>query len=256
VRDGEGEVRRSGDEYDWIHAAARSARDELAAWFATTRAICRAPARFGRAWAIGEANALNPLAFLATSAALIGIAIQAGEALTGDADDNSLLTTLWHWLQPYALFALFGLFAHLLLRRKRARSSVAMALYAGAGPATLCGLFCILLVTILRVAVLPPTDNLLEAVPPWLRVLLLALMWSVLIWFWISLTMALAGLHGVPYWRSALAVLWAQLVLAVVVEILVNRKIITPANPFLPIVQLGIHRSQAGHWRPFVHVAY
>ena len=256
VGEREGELTRRGDDHDWMRAATRAALAEVAAWAMTLRAVCRSPARFGRAWAMGEATALNPLAFLATSAALLGIVLQACDALTGGTDDNSLLTNILHWLEPYALFALFGLFAHLSLRRKRARSSVAMALYAGAGPATMCGLASILLVTVLRLAVHQPTGNLFAAVAPWVRVLLLALVWSILIWFWLSLTLALAGLHGVPYWRSALSVLAAQVMLAILVELLVSLRIVNAANPFLPVMLIGVHRNAAGYWRPFYHFAY
>jgi hypothetical protein len=256
MREREVEVRRSGDDHDWPSAALRSALDELAAWVATMRAVSRAPWRFGCSWASGDATALNPLAFLATSAAFIGIELQAAGALTGDADDSSLITNILHWLEPYALFALFGLFAHPFLRRKRVRSSVAMALYAGAGPATLCALVAIILVTALRLALHQPTGNLFAAVPAWGRLPLLALTWSVLIWFWISLTMALAGLHGVPHWRSALAVLGAQVLLAIGLQILLSRGVTNPANPFLPVVLLGLHRNGAGHWRPSLHIAY
>jgi hypothetical protein len=255
VREREAEARRSGDEHDWVRAASRSARDELAAWLATMGAVCRTPARFGRAWANGEASALNPLAFLATSAALIGIVSQLSDALTA-AGDDSLLTNIWRWLQPYALFAVFGLFAHLFLRRKRARSSVAMALYAGAGPATLYGLVVMVLVTVLRVALHRPTGSLIDAVPPWVRPLLMGFIWSVLIWFWIYLTLALAGLHGVPYWRSALAVLGAQIALAITVWPLISHGILSAANPFLPVLVLGIHQNGAGDWRPFYGFVY
>lgn len=54
------------------------------------------------------------------------------------------------------------------------------------------------------------------------------------------LTMALAGLHGVSWWRSALAVLGAQVLLAISVQLLL----------------LGLHQDGAGHWRPLLHVAY
>jgi hypothetical protein len=255
MREREVTVRRSGDDHDWLRSALRSALDELAAWGATMRAVSRAPGRFGRAWASGDATALNPLAFLATSAAFVGIEIQVADALTGDKDEGSLSINILHWLEPYALFALFGLFSHVFLHRKRMRSSVAMALYAGAGPATLCGLVLILLATALRLAFHPPTENLFAAVPPWLYKLLLVIMYSVLIWFWIGLTMALAGLHGVPWWRSALAVLGAQVLLAISVQLLVGWGM-RPANPFLPVVLLGLHRNAAGDWRPLLHVAY
>ena len=126
---------------------------------------------------MGYTTALNPLAFLATSAALLGVVLQACDALIGGADDNSLVMNILHWLEPYALFALFGLFAHLSLRRKRARSSVAMALYAGAGPATMCGPVSILLVTALRLEMHQPTGSLFATVAPWMRLLLARAAW-------------------------------------------------------------------------------
>jgi hypothetical protein len=48
----------------------------------------------------------------------------------------------------------------------------------------------------------------------------------------------------------------AQVVLSIAVEILVSRKVISPANPFLPILRLGFHRNEAGHWRPTFGISY
>jgi hypothetical protein len=259
MNDGEGRRFNSGDDHDWIRAAAVASLNELAAWAGTLRAVCRRPSRIGRQWGSGEAATLNPLAFLATSAALLGLVVQGCYALVGDSGSQSVLADVLHWLQPYALFALFGLLAHLPLRRKRARSSVAMALYAGAGPATVCGFIGVLVATAVRLLAHDPTGNLIEgpsAVSPSLQQLLNVLTWAVLVWFWLSLTAALAGLHGVRYWRSALAVLSAQVALSLALGLVLRHRLADAGSPFLPTLLLGFTRQGSGHWAAFYALTY
>ncbi len=131
---------------DWIRDAAARAVEEVRLYARTALRFTLRPGRFARAWASGEQAALNPLAMLATAAGLVGGANNLlGRLLEhGGGDGDSLLMDVLAAGAPFAHYALLGLVCHLLLRlagsRRRLRDSLALALFAGAGPAALANL--------------------------------------------------------------------------------------------------------------------
>lgn len=246
-----------GDEHDWVAAAFELARDEARRYLRTLARFCVAPHRFGREWAAGSADALNPFGFLATSAALLGLVMHVWISLLGQ-EDETLGGELYENLRPYVLFALFGLLAHPLLRQKRLRSSMAMALYAGAGPATLSGLALLIVTFVIRCALHQESNH--SVVLPhlsWTRWALLQTMMLVpLAWFWTSLIAALAGLHGLPRRRSALAVAAAQLVLAVAAGELMRHGLGGTGGAFIPSVLVTFSPLADGLPLPHLRLSY
>jgi hypothetical protein len=120
---------------DWIREAWRVTVADLRAFVRTAATFVAHPRRFAAGWAAGRERALNPLAFLATSAAVLGGA----QALFGLDHGGSIAYTLLALIAPYAHFAFLGLVAHLCLRvlgsHQRLRASLGIALYVGGGPA-------------------------------------------------------------------------------------------------------------------------
>jgi hypothetical protein len=249
---GHGE-RLIGDDEDWIAVAVALARDEARRYLGTLWRVCTAPGRFGAAWAHGRADALHPLGFLASSAALLGLVVHVCGAVLG-ADGDSLLVEIANGLWPYLLFAAFGVIAHPLLRRKRLRSSVAMALYAGAGPATVCAIAFMLLTTAAKRALHVAADAPLVPRHP-TRVVQLAsaavMLGVPLASFWYGLVASLARLHGRSRLRAALAVAAAQLVVALLAGASLAHGV-RAGGVFLPSLALWLRRDAHGVPVPYL----
>ena len=127
---------------DWVADAVRAFVRETSLFCRTAIGFSRHPGRFITAWAAGEQHALNPLGFLATSAAILGTARVLALMAMGDQDSpDSLWIQLLDALGPFAHYLAIGLLCHVVLRllrvpiKRRATDSAAAALYAGGGPA-------------------------------------------------------------------------------------------------------------------------
>jgi hypothetical protein len=127
---------------DWVRAAVRSSIDELRRFFATAWAFMRQPRRFAREWTAGVGRPLNPLAFFATTLAIVGpirlLATWLGLPAPGTATTesrNQLLGSVVDSVTPFLHYVGVGAFVHGLLRifgtRRPLRDTVAMAFYAG-----------------------------------------------------------------------------------------------------------------------------
>lgn len=126
----------------WIHAAVSAAWRELRGYAGTTWAMIRRPGEFSVGWWRGQIEAPNPLAMLATGAALTAASRQAAAAVFGIERADTLLVAVLSALGPYVHYVLIGLLCHgplRLLGKRKARlgDTIAMALYAGAGPAAI-----------------------------------------------------------------------------------------------------------------------
>jgi len=202
-----------GESPRWPRAAIANAWGELRVFFATARAFTLHPVRFATAFTDGRQQAMNPLAFLATSAGLLGGLRLLLRAATGAADASpSLLSQILEALAPYLHYAALGCVAHLIFRatgsRRPLRDSLAMALFAGGGPATLADVFTVLTATAFDLAH-PP----LPGVPPaaaqgiWL-LLLIAMPTLTFSVFSAALASSLAAGHRArQWWRTSLAIL-------------------------------------------------
>src|SRR5438132_9210100 len=127
---------------DWIAEAIRNAKGELALFARTAIGFSLHPGRFAAGWVAGKERALNPLAFLATSAALLtGLRAVLAATYKVNAPDAGLVGQVADVLGPYAHYALLGVIAHGVFRltgsTARLRDSLAVALFAGGGPAAI-----------------------------------------------------------------------------------------------------------------------
>jgi hypothetical protein len=205
---------------DWIRGALVSALDELRAFARTLWGISARPTSFIRAWCEGGERALNPLAFAATSAAIVALATTVlGWLGYGSGGEGGFLSDVVHQTGPFVQYTVVGLLAHPPLAfakpRRRLRDTVAVALYAG-GPA-LCG-YVVLYVALAALWLLhgrPPVANGLSTMlGPWGRRVVLAGGYSVIALFVRSLWLGLAGLYGGRRGPTAAATAFAVIALA------------------------------------------
>jgi hypothetical protein len=184
----------------WLHNAAAAAWREATDYARTTGVLARAPYRFAQEWWTGARAAMNPLAMLATGATLVTGARQLALAVLGVQRPDSVIALVLSALGPYVHYVVFGLIFHAILRpgapqRARLGDSVAISLFAGAGPAALAeaaGWLAIALVPALR------SGGAIGVI--------LGVAFSV---FCYAFASAMAGLHGVRWWRLAIAILIA-----------------------------------------------
>ena len=133
------------DTPDWVREAVLRTWDEARLFAQTALRFTTRPGRFAREWATGAQTALNPLAMLATAAGMVGSANNLLSRVSGTASGgDSLVGDVLAAGAPFLHYTLLGLGCHAVLRlfgsQRRVRDSVAMALFAGAGPAALVNL--------------------------------------------------------------------------------------------------------------------
>jgi hypothetical protein len=133
---------------NWIADAMKQLWYELLVYGHTVFGITFRPRRFMLAWMRGETRAMNPLGFLAATLAALGFCdglfAFVGTATTGTGSRPNLFYDVAEWAAPFLYYILLGLFVFLVLRLfrsgARALDALAVALYAGGGPAALGGL--------------------------------------------------------------------------------------------------------------------
>jgi hypothetical protein len=124
---------------DWIRAAVRSAAGELRSFAATGWAFVRRPRFFGETWARNSVLRLNPLAFMATSLAIVsaaGVVMSHFAKRQASSESGALWPIVRDALMPYAHYIGVGLCAQAILwllgGRRPFRDAAAVAVYAGA----------------------------------------------------------------------------------------------------------------------------
>ncbi len=195
---------------DWIRESWRAFVADAAAYVRTSIAIVRRPRNFAAAWAAGRERALNPLAFLATSAALLG----AAQVLVGYEGGGNLLSAVLGLVAPYAHFAWLGVLAHAALRalgsRQPLRASLAASLYVGGAPALVFTVAFYVLSGVLVTATHTQMFDTASAALP--RAAHIAVAISVYVGFAVVMTYlgaALVGAHDVPPWKGLVAIVVA-----------------------------------------------
>jgi hypothetical protein len=126
----------------WFRDGLASSWREVKSYFATVWAFVRRPAAFIDLWWQGRQAAMNPIAMLATGAAIVAATRQLAGAVVGIAHPESLADAALSALGPYLHYVVLGLVMHVLLlpfarRKVTSMDSVAAVLFAGAGPAAL-----------------------------------------------------------------------------------------------------------------------
>lgn len=127
----------------WLRDGFAAMWHEVRSYLGTSWELVRAPARFAGAWYEGTGSALNPLAMLATGATMLAAIRQLALTILGVPRPDSLISAIASALGPYAHYVAIGILCHLAVaiggrgRDVRVADTVAMALYAGAGPAAI-----------------------------------------------------------------------------------------------------------------------
>ena len=125
----------------WLRDGFGATWHEVRSYLETTWALVRRPSKFATEWFEGTRTAMNPLAMLATGATLVAATRQLGATVLDLPHPDSLITAIASALGPYAHYVLLGLLFHLTMvpcardRSIRVTDTVALSLYAGAGPA-------------------------------------------------------------------------------------------------------------------------
>ena len=249
---------------DWLSDSLRVAWGELRLYLRTLLLISLRPRQFGASWVAGAGAAervMNPLGFLATTVVILGLAQQLVIRLMygPDADEDSpLWFTCVKQIGPYAYYALLGSLIHGVLRLsgpiRRLRSSVAQALYVGAGPASLATLLTLAYFFTLRLLVGAKFgEEILSKVSPALRIGGLLLLLFTFLAFVIPLTKALGGVHQRRGWRLIGSVLFALGIAGLGSGYLRLQLGFQPSlGSYLPELVLWLRRTQGGTLLPFV----
>jgi hypothetical protein len=201
----------------WIREAIALGREEVTRFIGTMVGFMRRPGRFSADWYAGRQRALNPLGFVASALAISGFV----GLLTPDngADDKStLLTELAAASLPYVYYAAVGIVSHPLLRlfgsQRRLSASIGVALFAGGGPGLIATLSTELAYS-LRTWIFGYRPQMFRGLPLWAAVVVELLVCVPLVSFFVTLMLAMAGLHALPRWRAVAAVTLSLLILAV-----------------------------------------
>ena len=197
----------------WLERAIAQSLDEMRLYLRTFSGVSLRPSRFAEAWASGELEAAGPLAFMATSAAIGGVAWSLFERYVGLTASHSLLREIGDALAPYAYYSAVGLLCHGLLRLfgplRRWTTSLGIALFAGGAMPLLAYLTSLGLIALSahfgRAQVGASQAGVSE---PWL--LLPGLV--PLVWFFVSLARGLSGAHRAKGWKGAVVMLVPALI--------------------------------------------
>jgi hypothetical protein len=186
--------------------------DEVVLFVSTAVGFLVGPARFADDWANGRRRAMNPLGFLATSAAvLVPVRHYCLRRFGIMSEDGSFAWQIYESLQPFLLFIGLGIFCHPVMRlagsKRRLRSTLAVSLYTGGGPATGVELFgnwplVALLHRTMGKTLLTSAD--LHSPAAW--AFTVAFLGAFLVYL-VTFARALQGLHQLRWWWAALALL-------------------------------------------------
>jgi hypothetical protein len=201
---------------DWIRAAILQTLQEAQRYLETVWRFTTRPGRFAREWAEGGLVALNPLGMLATSAGLVGTVQNLLQRFVNKAgEDESLLHSIASAGAPFVHYLFLGCVCHVLMGpRRKLRDSLALALFAGAGPAVWTEIASYFAGVLLWVGAGKPRvaeGGLMRALPHGMSNALAALAVCGLCAFGVSFALAMAGLHRASLGRVAFSLVVALL---------------------------------------------
>jgi hypothetical protein len=194
-------------EPQWLGEALR----RVAPYLRTLVGFSFAPARSARRWRVDEGTAMNPVAFMATSAILMDSAQRVLDDVFHNDVKRSFAAELHHALGPYLYYAGMGLLCHAALRLFRVRgpwtNSVGIALLCGAGIPSVATLLCRGSLVLFKYAFgltgrLEDLD--LDRLPGPARLAFLSLAMLSYGWFLVVVGRAFVGLWKLPAWAGAL----------------------------------------------------
>jgi hypothetical protein len=248
---------------DWIRDSVKLTWDELRLYLRTLVLISLQPRRFGQSWmenAASTTQVMNPLGFMAMTIVIHGLTqqliVRLMYGLEFD-DETALWVTLLRQIGPYAYYAVLGGLIHGIMcfggPTRRLRSSVAQALYVGAGPASLATLVSLIYFFTLRLAVGAKFgEEVLPLVHPAFKIGGLLLLLGTFLAFVIPLTKALGGVHQRRGFRLIGSVLLAFTIAGLLsgyVRLHVGFQ--QGLGSYMPELVLWLRRNSEGALRPF-----
>jgi hypothetical protein len=188
--------------------------------FAALWLFLRAPRTFGEAWSVGSRNVPNPVVAMTAAVSIVTlIAHEARRFFQKDDAPQTLLRSLGETIGPYFLYIGLGLFAHFALRvlgsKRRLRTTVGVALLAGAGPGTIVALG-IVVPAVVAVARFGSLSAVVAHLAPWAQLIVAAYVLGIYIYSMALFKFALAGAHGLPRWKGLLAGTFAVIAMGIV----------------------------------------
>ena len=178
---------------DWVRTAGGQFLDQARLFSSTTVALLTRPKAFFRDWAEGTHRSLSPFTYFAASLAIVGPINAALKTYHGTLSATPLLTLLFPYFEFVALGLLTHAFLKLIAKPHEWALSLAVAFFAGGGPAALADLVGVAIGGI---------DGLVVA----------AGIIAVNAVFIGVLVIGLAAVHGLRWWQPLLALVLADLV--------------------------------------------
>jgi hypothetical protein len=237
----------AGIETRWLHEAIAAFRDETVLYLRTAAAFALRPRRFVADWSAGARRAQNPLGFMATTLAITAALQFARNSLPGATEQADSASPFWRGVLqaagPYAHYLALGVASHGVLRatgsRGRLLASVAATLYSGG--IALLAIATLYFCAALLFPALRPSGNVSRGDAKAFAVALLTFAFCFAL-FLALLVAALARMHAIRLWRSAVAV-----ALALVASALVFGALRPPGSYGLhPVLQI-VHDG-GGRW--------
>jgi hypothetical protein len=181
----------------WLADGARAAWHELRLYLSTSWRFTAHASAFVDEWWSGRATAMNPLAMMATGAAITAATRQLAGAVLGIDHPDSLLVAVLSALGPYVHYLAIGLLCHAALRpwssrRAHLTDTIAIVLIAGAGPAAIAEAFAWLV----SCALAPIAEP---------RIVIGIALGAAFSVFCFTLSRGLGALHRGRWWRYVLA---------------------------------------------------
>lgn len=192
---------------DWIRDAWE--QSQLRAYLLTFREVTLRPGAFASEYVNGRVPPMGPWSFFVTGSAADAILSSAFAHLWPDLAGDSFFESIVHAVRPYVTYGVLAVLVHLAMRllgsRRALRSTVAIALYIGGGPAA-----AFRLITNAGYKPIAYSGGMMQFQEHhyWLAVGLSLVSVAGYLWFFGGFARALAKLHRVRMWTS-LAVLAA-----------------------------------------------
>jgi hypothetical protein len=208
---------------NWLRDAVRGSVHEARLFVRTLWAITFRPSRFTNAWAEGRAQAMNPLAFIATCASLLTGLVEVLQRFGLPVGEHeSFGAELLHSAGPFIQYAAAGVLAHVALiaikPRRRLLDSIAVGLYSG-GPALIGYLLWSIGLSIVWIHLGRPDthgNGMLSMLSVTARHRVAMSEWIVVIFFVRSLWFGMAGLHRGRWIACGVATLASMMTLALI----------------------------------------
>jgi hypothetical protein len=240
----------AGDrETRWLEDSLTATARELRAFAETAAAATVRPARFARGWVEGRHAALNPLAFMATAAALVTVAGTLAARLGPLGGSSTLAGEVLDSVGPYLHYLALGLICHAILRlagsRRRVAGSVAMSLYVGGGPGTVATLIDLVMFLVVSKLFGKVNFSAAELATPVLMAVGVVV-WAVRLGMAVAFVAAFVGLHRVRVGWAVLGLVVALLLTGLAFGIL------APPGRYGMHLAIGHLAGGRRHWWPAV----